>query len=559
ARFAVVQQVVSESQPSVELTVELDRNPDADTDFSVVLTEGDPADIGGFTSETVTAGASGASAFTVTVPITDDALSEADERFVFAISADASELRLGSPSQTVVLIVDNDGEARTVSVPLRDRDADGEEDAGPRFFALPINTSASTIADAAGADSVYVVAADGALAALDPSDLVPAGRPVLVDVEEGADLTIAGTVPAGLVTYPAGRIGADPEARLLVGVGNAIDDPVDLEAIDIAGGTLADVALVFDDARGAFRPVSLPRLSDPKTLAPFDAVVVQVVPDNAAADVSVTVVPAPLVSAPGTEVDEAPFGPAADESGAVLTLQPVGADGPGDVAALRFDVGGIPGLDGLDAYDLVSPLGGTLAATATSDATTLAQAPLAAYAESQLAAGQAVTVPLVVIVPEMGTYEIAAPEIFQGSISDRPVVVEILDNSIATTLTDGDTATFVAGSGDAGDPGAFAGRFAVRVSLGAAVSEEGGPDVAGLRVFPNPSAGVAAVQVTPAEAGPARVAVYDALGRQVAVLHDGPLPAGTTRLSSGALSPGLYVVRVDGPGLAETRQLTVVR
>src|SRR5690606_5531872 len=54
-----------------------------------------------------------------------------------------------------------------------------------------------------------------------------------------------------------------------------------------------------------------------------------------------------------------------------------------------------------------------------------------------------------------------------------------------------------------------------------------------------------------------RVAVYDALGREVAVLHDGPLEAGAHALAlDGARLPaGVYVVRAEGAGGVVTRRV----
>ena len=82
-----------------------------------------------------------------------------------------------------------------------------------------------------------------------------------------------------------------------------------------------------------------------------------------------------------------------------------------------------------------------------------------------------------------------------------------------------------------------------------------------LGVVPNPSAGAAVVSVATTAATSARVSVVDALGREVAVLHDGPLAAGTHRLplETAALPAGVYVVRVSGSGQAASRTLTVVR
>ena len=53
--------------------------------------------------------------------------------------------------------------------------------------------------------------------------------------------------------------------------------------------------------------------------------------------------------------------------------------------------------------------------------------------------------------------------------------------------------------------------------------------------------------------------VYDALGRQVGVAHEGLLEVGrhAVRLPVSGLAPGVYVVRVERSGMASTRRLTV--
>ncbi|HLA64666.1 MAG TPA: PQQ-binding-like beta-propeller repeat protein [Rhodothermales bacterium] len=80
-----------------------------------------------------------------------------------------------------------------------------------------------------------------------------------------------------------------------------------------------------------------------------------------------------------------------------------------------------------------------------------------------------------------------------------------------------------------------------------------------LTVAPNPAADRAAIALTLPAAEAATVAVYDALGRRVAVLHDGALAAGTHAFSldASALPPGVYVLRATGDGLALTHRLVV--
>jgi hypothetical protein len=87
------------------------------------------------------------------------------------------------------------------------------------------------------------------------------------------------------------------------------------------------------------------------------------------------------------------------------------------------------------------------------------------------------------------------------------------------------------------------------------------PDVLALTASPNPTAGATAVSLTLPEAGEALVAVFDALGRRVAVLHDGPLPAGrhTFALNAATLPAGAYVVRGSAGAVEAVRRLVVMR
>ena len=58
------------------------------------------------------------------------------------------------------------------------------------------------------------------------------------------------------------------------------------------------------------------------------------------------------------------------------------------------------------------------------------------------------------------------------------------------------------------------------------------------------------------------VAVHDALGRRVALIHDGDVRPGTytLRVDAGQLPPGLYLVRAtDGQGRSATRAVSLVR
>ena len=108
---------------------------------------------------------------------------------------------------------------------------------------------------------------------------------------------------------------------------------------------------------------------------------------------------------------------------------------------------------------------------------------------------------------------------------------------------------------------------AVVVPLSLAVTQGTGagdeavaPEASSLTVHPNPTAGRATVTLALAKAAEVRAAVYDVLGREVAVLHAGPLAAGSHRLAfDSALPTGVYLVRATGYGLRAAQRVTVVR
>ncbi len=82
----------------------------------------------------------------------------------------------------------------------------------------------------------------------------------------------------------------------------------------------------------------------------------------------------------------------------------------------------------------------------------------------------------------------------------------------------------------------------------------------GLSVAPNPARGAARVALTLGEAQHVRVAVYDALGREVALLADGPMNAGLHQLplNGAGLGAGTYVVRMVTEHGAFTRTLALL-
>jgi hypothetical protein len=93
--------------------------------------------------------------------------------------------------------------------------------------------------------------------------------------------------------------------------------------------------------------------------------------------------------------------------------------------------------------------------------------------------------------------------------------------------------------------------------------EPGAPGKTGvvLEVAPNPFRSEATVTLTLSRPSEVAVAVYDVLGREVAVLHEGPLPPGShaLRFDAGELPGGVYVVRAVAGEASVARRLTLVR
>ena len=78
--------------------------------------------------------------------------------------------------------------------------------------------------------------------------------------------------------------------------------------------------------------------------------------------------------------------------------------------------------------------------------------------------------------------------------------------------------------------------------------------------YPNPFRGTTTLTVELPQAHPATVAVYDVLGRRVALLHDGILAAGRHpfQIDAGSWAPGVYVAHLVTPTVARSLHMVVV-
>lgn len=83
-----------------------------------------------------------------------------------------------------------------------------------------------------------------------------------------------------------------------------------------------------------------------------------------------------------------------------------------------------------------------------------------------------------------------------------------------------------------------------------------------LMAMPNPTSGVTRIEFALTSAAPVHLAVYDLMGREVAVLSNGETqPQGTfeATFDASTLAPGTYLYRLTTPSGSVSRALTVVR
>ncbi|MDT7857595.1 choice-of-anchor Q domain-containing protein [Rubrivirga sp. S365] len=150
----------------------------------------------------------------------------------------------------------------------------------------------------------------------------------------------------------------------------------------------------------------------------------------------------------------------------------------------------------------------------------------------------------------------------EGTAAAGAPVASVLGRVVAAVVYDRDRAVFGSVGGAATEAEMQAFRQALLSVFGQAVSAEGAGEIdLTVAAWPNPTASQATVAFGLAEGGAARVAVYDALGREVVVAADGPFARGRHEVSlrAGSLPAGVYVVRVATGGGVQTARLTVAR
>ena len=121
----------------------------------------------------------------------------------------------------------------------------------------------------------------------------------------------------------------------------------------------------------------------------------------------------------------------------------------------------------------------------------------------------------------------------------------------------------VAGGTDLADLEANMASCAMAIEVAIEPGPDGVPGTHNLgNVYPNPFNPQASFTLEVAEQQNVRIALYDALGREVATLHSGSLSAGTIhsfQVDGANLPSGTYLVRAVGERFTDSRQVTLLK
>jgi hypothetical protein len=127
---------------------------------------------------------------------------------------------------------------------------------------------------------------------------------------------------------------------------------------------------------------------------------------------------------------------------------------------------------------------------------------------------------------------------------------------------DADGDFVVVWTGQGADDSSSSGVYGQRYAAGSVAVEPGTAAGLSLSVAPSPVVGsVGRVRYAVPETGRVRLAAYDVLGREVAVLADGVVGVGAheAALEASALPAGVYVLRLEAGGEALVRRVSVAR
>ena len=151
--------------------------------------------------------------------------------------------------------------------------------------------------------------------------------------------------------------------------------------------------------------------------------------------------------------------------------------------------------------------------------------------------------------------------LIEGTATAGDPVASVFGRIVAAVVYDRNGDVFGAVGGDAteAEMQAFS-QALLNAFSGVAVSTDGTAEVdLAVAAWPNPTRGASTVAFGLAEGGAAQVAVYDVLGREVAVAADRVFGPGRHEVSLPQLAAGAYVVRVASEGGVRTVRLTVAR
>lgn len=142
----------------------------------------------------------------------------------------------------------------------------------------------------------------------------------------------------------------------------------------------------------------------------------------------------------------------------------------------------------------------------------------------------------------------------RGADGSLPVL-DFLRLADGSDLIDAGTNVGLAFVGAAPDLGAY------EAGAATAIGDAPGAGIALAHAGANPARGLARLAVTLDASRVVRLTLHDALGREVAVVADGPLPGGRQTLAVDlvGLAPGVYVARLHAGGVVRALSLTLVR
>ncbi|MEM8600626.1 MAG: T9SS type A sorting domain-containing protein [Bacteroidota bacterium] len=265
-----------------------------------------------------------------------------------------------------------------------------------------------------------------------------------------------------------------------------------------------------------------------------------------------------------------------------------------DAAFVHFDEAALTGTDPLDAYEL-APFASTYLSLFAEDAAGTLRDILALPADGDAPLGASVEVPLGVWAVADGQFTTAdltlswptltLPDGWTAMLLDTATGTEVdllsateysftatpgAQGAEAPDVLRGRTAreappvpTPLALDGVAAEGRRAAQRFVVTVAASGVDAEDGSTPLAFAldAAYPNPFTQATTVAYTLAEASEVRLTVYDALGREVAVLADGRQVAGRHAASfdGQGLASGVYVVRLEAGREVATQTLVLVR